>query len=43
MPAPATLPNGDPCARFDGNGQYLEVPDADDLSITTTRSLTIEA
>jgi hypothetical protein len=39
----AALPNGDLCARFDGRTQYLEVPDADDLSMTTTRRLTIEA
>jgi concanavalin A-like lectin/glucanase superfamily protein len=43
IPASAVLPNGDPCARFDGKAQYLEVPDADDLSVTTTRKLTIEA
>lgn len=42
-PAAAALPNGDLCARFDGSVQYLEVPDADDLSITTTRTLTLEA
>jgi len=41
--ATATLPDGELCARFDGRSQYLEVPDADDLSITTTRRLTIEA
>jgi hypothetical protein len=42
-PASAVLPNGDACARFDGSVQYLEVPDADDLSMTTTRRLTLEA
>jgi hypothetical protein len=43
LPAATSLPNGDLCARFDGNAQYLELPDADDLSITTTRRLTVEA
>jgi hypothetical protein len=42
-PATISLPNGDLCARFDGNMQYLELPDADDLSITTARRLTLEA
>jgi len=39
----AALPNGDLCARFDGRTQYLEVRDADDLSIPTVRRLTVEA
>jgi hypothetical protein len=42
-PQATALPNGDLCARFDGASQYLEVPDADDLSIPTTRRLTLEA
>jgi len=42
-PQTTALPNGDLCARFDGASQYLEVPDADDLSIPTTRRLTLEA
>jgi hypothetical protein len=43
MAGSVALPNGDLCARFDGRSQYLEVPDADDLSIPTTRRFTIEA
>ena len=43
LPAATMLPNGERCARFDGRTQYLEVPDADDLSMTTARRLTLEA
>ena len=38
-----TMPNGDPAAVFNGSSNYLEVNDADDLSIPTTKLLTIEA
>jgi len=43
LPIVATMPNGDAATRFDGTGQYLEVPDSDALSVTTTGTLTIEA
>src|SRR3954452_5214112 len=42
-PAQSRLPNGDPVATFDGATQYLEVPDANDLSVTSRGRLTIEA
>jgi hypothetical protein len=43
-PGTTTLPNGDQAALFDGTlGQYIQVPDADDLSVPTTGALTIEA
>jgi Concanavalin A-like lectin/glucanases superfamily len=42
-PAQSRLPNGDPVATFDGATQYLEVPDANDLSVTSRGELTIEA
>jgi hypothetical protein len=42
-PTRSRLPNGDPVAVFDGATQYLEVPDANDLSVTSRGELTIEA
>jgi hypothetical protein len=42
-PARAELPNGDPAADFDGVQQYLSVPSAAALSISTTHELTWEA
>lgn len=42
-PAKSTLPNGDPVAVFNGNNNYLEVNDANDLSITNKGVITIEA
>ncbi|MBI3898433.1 MAG: LamG domain-containing protein [Gammaproteobacteria bacterium] len=42
-PTATTLPNGDFAADFDGSTQYLEVADADALSVPTTGVLTIEA
>ncbi|WP_051900906.1 LamG domain-containing protein [Streptomyces aureus] len=42
-PGVATLPNGDRATRFDGVSQYVEVPDGDRLSVTTTGELTVEA
>jgi hypothetical protein len=42
-PGTTTLPNGDAATVFDGSSQYAEVPDADDLSITATGALTLEA
>ena len=37
------MPNGDLAAVFNGEDQYLEYPDTDDLSVTTTGVLTFEA
>lgn len=42
-PAVTTLPNGDPAAKFDGRGQYLQVPSAPSLSIPHTGCLTVQA
>ncbi|MFC8229763.1 LamG-like jellyroll fold domain-containing protein [Streptomyces sp. NPDC057287] len=43
-PGHTHLPNGDPATLFDGTGdQYVEVPDSDALSVSTTGALTIEA
>jgi hypothetical protein len=42
-PTTTPMPNGDPAYDFDGATQYVEVADADDLSITNTSVLTIEA
>jgi hypothetical protein len=42
-PSRSRLPNGDPVAAFNGATQYLEVPDANDLSVTSRGELTIEA
>jgi hypothetical protein len=43
LPSRTRLPNGDRAAVFDGSTQYLEVPDANDLSVTSRGELTIEA
>jgi Concanavalin A-like lectin/glucanases superfamily len=42
-PSRTVLPNGDPVADFDGISQYLQVPDANDLSVISRGRLTIEA
>ena len=43
-PGSTVLPNGDQATLFDGTlGQYVQVPDADDLSVPTAGALTIEA
>jgi hypothetical protein len=42
-PAPATLPNGDQAADFNGSSQYLTIPSDASLSIPTTGNLTWEA
>jgi hypothetical protein len=42
-PTLGTFLNGDPATVFDGLTQYVEVADHDDLSISTTGILTIEA
>jgi hypothetical protein len=42
-PGTTTLPNGDAATVFDGSSQYAEVPDADELSVTATGTLTLEA
>ncbi|MFJ8885568.1 LamG-like jellyroll fold domain-containing protein [Streptomyces sp. NPDC102402] len=43
-PGHTHLPNGDPATLFDGTStQYVEVPDSDLLSVSTTGALTIEA
>ncbi|MFB8030169.1 LamG-like jellyroll fold domain-containing protein [Streptomyces sp. NPDC056465] len=43
-PGHTHLPNGDPATLFDGaGGQYVDVPDSDALSVSTTGTLTIEA
>jgi len=42
-PGRTGLPNGDAAADFTGTGQYLEVPDAADLSPATRGVLTVEA
>ena len=42
-PHTTTLPDGELAQRFDGATQYAQVPDADDLSVTNTGILTIEA
>ena len=42
-PHTTTLPNGDLAQDFDGATQYVEIPDADDLGVTATGRLTIEA
>jgi Concanavalin A-like lectin/glucanases superfamily len=43
LPGTVPLPNGDPAANFDGQGQYLQVPSAAELSIPHTGCLTVEA
>jgi Concanavalin A-like lectin/glucanases superfamily len=42
-PHTTTMPNGDLAQQFDGVEQYVQFPDANDLSVTTTGRLTIEA
>jgi Concanavalin A-like lectin/glucanases superfamily len=42
-PAPATLPNGDTAAQFNGRGQYAQVPSSGGLSVTGSGCLTAEA
>lgn len=42
-PDTAKLPNGDPAAVFNGNGEYVEVPSSPSLSITETGCLTVTA
>ncbi len=42
-PATVSLPNGDPAAAFNGNGQYLQVPSAGSLSVSHTGCLTVQA
>ncbi|MFF3610669.1 LamG domain-containing protein [Streptomyces sp. NPDC002580] len=42
-PGVTSLPNGDRASLFDGTSQYVEVPDDDRLSVTTTGELTVEA
>jgi len=42
-PAQSRLPNGDRVAVFDGATQYLQVADANDLSVTSRGELTVEA
>ncbi|OIJ65301.1 LamG domain-containing protein [Streptomyces mangrovisoli] len=42
-PGTAPMPNGDRAMLFDGTSQYVEVPDDDSLSVTTTGELTVEA
>ena len=42
-PKTATLPNEDQAAKFNGSGQYLQVPSASALSVTHTGCLTIQA
>ena len=43
LPPITSFPDGSHATVFDGATQYLEVPDADDLSVTATGILTIEA
>ncbi len=42
-PKASTTPDGQRVAVFNGSTQYAEIADAADLSVTRTRSLTIEA
>lgn len=42
-PQVTTLPNGERALAFDGQGDYLEIPDAAALSTATTGELTVEA
>jgi len=42
-PFAVTMPNGDTASRFNGLDQFLEVADADALSVPTTGVLTLEA
>ncbi|MFE2583554.1 LamG domain-containing protein [Streptomyces sp. NPDC059378] len=42
-PGTTSMPNGDPAYLFGGTSQYVEIPDDDRLSVTTTGELTVEA
>jgi len=42
-PTTTTFANGDPALKFDGVQQYVEVADRDDLSISSSGVLTMEA
>ncbi|MFE1285656.1 LamG domain-containing protein [Streptomyces sp. NPDC058751] len=42
-PGVTSMPNGDRASLFDGTSQYVEIPDDDRLSVTTTGELTVEA
>lgn len=42
-PLATTLPNGDAAAAFNGIDQYFTIPDHDDLELTKTGILTVEA
>ncbi|WP_328723512.1 LamG domain-containing protein [Streptomyces sp. NBC_00247] len=42
-PSRTTLPDGEPATVFNGSSQYAEIPDTNDLSVTTRGVLTIEA
>ncbi|WP_010278321.1 LamG domain-containing protein [Paenibacillus senegalensis] len=42
-PLPAAMPNGDIVSAFNGSSQYFTIADHDDLELTTTGILTIEA
>jgi hypothetical protein len=41
--AQSVLPNGDLAARFNGTGQYLQVPSSGSLSVPSTGCLTVQA
>ncbi|HEV7930278.1 MAG TPA: LamG-like jellyroll fold domain-containing protein, partial [Nitrosospira sp.] len=43
MPALTTLPNGESASVFNGSNQYIEVPDHNALSVTSTGVITLEA
>jgi hypothetical protein len=42
-PTTTTFANGDPALKFDGVRQYVEVADRDDLSVSSSGVLTMEA
>jgi len=42
-PGATKLPNGDNATVFNGAGQYMQAADANDLSVTNTGKITIEA
>ena len=41
-PTATTLPNGDPCRRFNGADQYGQIPNSGVLSVTGSGILTVE-
>lgn len=43
LPLPATMPNGDQAADFNGSSQYLTIPSSASFSISATGNLTWEA